>query len=103
MYFGFDTSELSVVHVKLGLSYVSEDNALENLDAESPAWDFDAVHQQAINAWNDRLGRVQVENGVGRRAPQLLHGALSRVPAAIAHQRRERRLHGPRTSPCFSS
>ncbi|HEX7664673.1 MAG TPA: glycoside hydrolase family 92 protein, partial [Polyangiaceae bacterium] len=26
-------------------------------------WDFDAIHQQTLQAWNDRLGKVQVEGG----------------------------------------
>src|SRR6185437_593191 len=49
--------------MKVGLSYVSEAGALANLEAESPGWDFDAVHQAAIDRWNGYLGRVDVEGG----------------------------------------
>jgi predicted alpha-1,2-mannosidase len=61
--FGFDTSSDAAVQMKIGLSYVSIDNAVANLDAESPGWDFDAVHQAAIAQWNEALGRVAVEGG----------------------------------------
>ncbi len=62
-YVGFDDAGRSVVQMKIGLSYTSTDAALANLDAESPDWDFDAVHQKAIDAWNGYLDRVKVEGG----------------------------------------
>ena len=61
--FTFDTSHDGAVHMKVGLSYVSVDAAVANLEAESPGWDFDAVHQAAIARWNAALGRVAVEGG----------------------------------------
>jgi predicted alpha-1,2-mannosidase len=63
VYVGFDAAERRVVHMKIGLSYVSEENAIENLDAENPGWDFDAVHAAAIERWNDYLNRVRIEGG----------------------------------------
>jgi len=59
----FDTSERRVVHAKVGISFVSVDGALANLDAESPGWDFDAVHRSAVDAWDSYLGRVEIEGG----------------------------------------
>jgi len=63
LYFDFDTSSDAAVQMKIGLSYVSDDDALANLDAESPAWDFDAEHTAALAAWNDALGHVDAEGG----------------------------------------
>ncbi len=60
---GFDTSRRRVVQMKVGLSYTSVEEAKANLDAENPGWDFDAVHQAAIDAWNGYLGRVEIEGG----------------------------------------
>jgi predicted alpha-1,2-mannosidase len=51
------------VLVKVGLSAVDVDGARRNLDAEMPGWDFDAVRRAARAAWNDALGRIQVEGG----------------------------------------
>lgn len=63
VYVTFDTTERRVVHMKVGLSYVSEAGALANLDGESPGWDFDAVHQAAIDRWDQMLGRIAIEGG----------------------------------------
>jgi predicted alpha-1,2-mannosidase len=49
--------------VKLGISYVSEKNARENLLAEIPGWDFDAVRAGARKKWNEKLAKLAVEGG----------------------------------------
>lgn len=46
--------------VKVGISAVSEEGALANL-ADMPGWDFDAERERASAAWNEALGKVQVE------------------------------------------
>ncbi|MDB4995570.1 MAG: alpha,2-mannosidase [Myxococcaceae bacterium] len=60
-FFRFSTSPSRVVHMKIGLSYVSVEHAIANMDAENPGWDFDAVHQKTLDDWNARLGKVQIE------------------------------------------
>ncbi len=62
-YVTFDTTHNAVVRVKVGISFVSVGNALANLDAENPGWNFDAVRAQADAAWNARLNRIQVQGG----------------------------------------
>lgn len=47
--------------VKVGISAVSEENALANLAAEIPAWDFDGAAASARALWNDELGKIKVE------------------------------------------
>jgi len=49
--------------VKVGLSAVSEEGALKNLEAEVPGWDFDGVVQQAHEQWNKELSKVEVSGG----------------------------------------
>jgi predicted alpha-1,2-mannosidase len=44
--------------VKVALSPVSEESAIANMDAEVPAFDFDAVHAAATAAWTAELVRV---------------------------------------------
>jgi predicted alpha-1,2-mannosidase len=48
--------------VKVGLSAVSAENALANLDAELPDFDFARVHAAALASWEQALGRVQIEH-----------------------------------------
>jgi predicted alpha-1,2-mannosidase len=45
------------------VSFVSVDNARENLDAEQRGFSFDEVRAQADSTWNSYLGRIRVEGG----------------------------------------
>ncbi|HMB43490.1 MAG TPA: GH92 family glycosyl hydrolase, partial [Luteimonas sp.] len=47
--------------VKVAISPVSEDNAIANLDAEVPGWDFDGVRAAARQAWSKALSAVDVD------------------------------------------
>lgn len=49
--------------VKVALSAVSIDGARQNLAAELPGWDFDAVKRAAANAWDRELGKIEVTGG----------------------------------------
>ena len=51
------------VVVKVGISYVSMENARKNLDAEVGTRDFDSVLTAAVERWNEALGRIRVEGG----------------------------------------
>ncbi|MEO7073777.1 MAG: GH92 family glycosyl hydrolase [Ktedonobacterales bacterium] len=62
-YVTFDTTVRQVVHVKVGVSYVSIANAQANLHAENPGWDFAAVRKSADTAWNTRLNTIQATGG----------------------------------------
>jgi len=59
----FDTSINPTVQMKIGLSFVSLDNAAANLAAENPGWDFDAVRTAATDRWNTVLKRIEVGGG----------------------------------------
>lgn len=47
--------------VKVSISPVSEENAIANLDAEMPDWDFDAVRAQAKRSWSQALSAIDVD------------------------------------------
>ena len=51
------------VEVKIGISYVSMENARQNLDAEVSSLTFDEVHKRARAEWNKMLGRIRVNGG----------------------------------------
>jgi len=51
------------VITKVGISSVSADGALRNLDAEVPAFDFDKVKTDAKTAWNKELLKIDVSGG----------------------------------------
>ncbi|MEE1010764.1 MAG: glycoside hydrolase family 92 protein, partial [Acutalibacteraceae bacterium] len=49
------------VELKLGISYVSEENALLNLKKETDGLDFDAVRENAAKDWEDRLSVIKID------------------------------------------
>jgi predicted alpha-1,2-mannosidase len=59
----FDATRERTVKVKVGVSFVSVENARLNLRAENDGWDFDAVRRKSSATWNDWLGRVSIEGG----------------------------------------
>ncbi len=59
----WDTSEGEQIEVKIGVSYVSIDNAWENLQAENPGWDFNNIAQNTYNEWDKALSKIEVEGG----------------------------------------
>lgn len=61
VYFTFDLAKRHEVKYKVGVSYVSVENARQNLKAENPGWDFDAVRSAAEKRWDECLGRIEVE------------------------------------------
>ncbi len=59
-----DLEEGEQIEIRMGISYVSTENARLNLDAEQPeGTTFDAVRERARKQWNDDLGRIRVEGG----------------------------------------
>ncbi|MGW4809698.1 GH92 family glycosyl hydrolase [Kitasatospora sp. NPDC004272] len=59
----FDTSTNRTVTVRVGLSYVSTDNAYANMQAEEGANPFGTVAAGVRSAWNTHLGRIAVAGG----------------------------------------
>ncbi|MBS0000395.1 MAG: GH92 family glycosyl hydrolase, partial [Cyclobacteriaceae bacterium] len=58
--FQFSVRENAELLVKVGISSVSEENALTNLNNELPSWDFDRVKNQSAGIWNRELSRIRV-------------------------------------------
>ncbi|WP_297092220.1 GH92 family glycosyl hydrolase [uncultured Draconibacterium sp.] len=59
----FDSEEKEEILMKVGISYVSTDQARLNLDTEINHWDFDRVVQSSVDEWNEWLGRIEIEGG----------------------------------------
>lgn len=62
-YFSYYVEEGETIEVQVGVSFVSTENAWENLEAEQSGFNFDAVRKQAYEDWNKELSRVKVEGG----------------------------------------
>ncbi len=61
----FDTKENNIVQLRTGISYVSIDNAKENLKTEVTkpfGWNFASVRQANVNTWDDLFNRVKISS-----------------------------------------
>ena len=65
----FSTTAGEIIRVKVGISPVSTENALQNIVTEIPGWNFDAIRNAADAAWNNELGKIaiQTNDAAGRR------------------------------------
>lgn len=61
VYFTFDVNQKKNIQYKIGVSYVSVENARENLKAENSGWDFLQIQSRAEDKWNYYLGKIEVE------------------------------------------
>lgn len=57
---GFKSISQQSLKLKVGLSPVSYENALANIQAEIPGWDFDKVVAMADNKWEKELSKVKI-------------------------------------------
>jgi predicted alpha-1,2-mannosidase len=57
----FKTAEKEAIFIKVGISAVSAEGALKNLDTEIPHWDFEKVRADARKAWEKELDSIIIE------------------------------------------
>jgi len=50
------------VMAKVGVSSVSIENAIANLDASLPEWDFEATQRAASDAWEKELSKIKIQS-----------------------------------------
>lgn len=63
VWFTYDTEQNEAIEVKMGVSFVSIENARLNMNTEQPRFNFDKVAADARTAWNNELSRILVEGG----------------------------------------
>lgn len=57
----FGSLENESVELKIGISFVSEENAMLNLKAETEGLTFDDVRQNAVDDWEERLSSIKID------------------------------------------
>lgn len=71
----FTTRQAQQVLLKIGISFVSVDQAKRNVTAEIPDFDFARVRAAAVTAWNQALGVVELK-GATPAQEQMFYSAL---------------------------
>jgi predicted alpha-1,2-mannosidase len=74
-YLTFETKGSETVEVKIGTSFISIDQARENLNREIPDWNFEAVSARLKKLWNDKLGMFSIE-GASPDQEKIFYTAL---------------------------
>ncbi|XP_006459729.1 hypothetical protein AGABI2DRAFT_191588 [Agaricus bisporus var. bisporus H97] len=70
----------TTILARVGVSFISSEQACANAEEEIPDFDFEKVHSDARAQWNDLLGRVQVDaTGVSKDTVQLFYSSLYRT------------------------
>ncbi len=64
VWFSYDVQAGETIYAQTAVSFVSEENALLNLEEEQgTTYDFSKLQTKAENAWEEALSRVEVEGG----------------------------------------
>ncbi|CAG8773649.1 7401_t:CDS:2, partial [Racocetra fulgida] len=59
----FNVIENPVIISRVGISFISADQACNSVESEIPDWDFEKTRHEAVKAWQTELGKIQVEGG----------------------------------------
>src|SRR5580693_5661137 len=78
---GNQTTEGEVIYVKTGISGVSAEGAMKNLEAEIPDWDFNRVRQATHEAWRKQLSRITIETS-NQRQREIFYTSLYHMMVA---------------------
>jgi predicted alpha-1,2-mannosidase len=57
----YSTAAEEAIQLKVGISPVSHEAALKNIESEIPHWDFSQVKAEAREKWNNELGKIKID------------------------------------------
>lgn len=69
--FDLHTHAGQVVQVKVGISFISAEQARQNIQTEIPGWNFEAVHHANNALWNTELGKLQLTGETEKQRREL--------------------------------
>ena len=82
------------VTLKVGVSFVGEDGARNNLETEIPGWDFDGVRAKAKATWAELLDRAAVEGGTEDQRKIFYTGVYHSFLSPNVFSDEDGQLHG---------
>jgi putative alpha-1,2-mannosidase len=98
-YAKFKTTEGEVVEARVATSFISMEQARQNLKIEMPVWDFDGVRGALRATWNEKLGRVAVEGATEDQRKIVYTGCITRCSTLVSFQSRAVTT-APSMAPC---
>ncbi|WEK36362.1 MAG: GH92 family glycosyl hydrolase [Candidatus Pseudobacter hemicellulosilyticus] len=76
-YLVLDGKQGKPVEVRIGMSFVSMDNARQNLEKEIGVRSFDAVRKEGVAVWQQKLSSIQVKGGTAKQL-EMFYSCLYR-------------------------
>ncbi len=73
----FDGAGGEIIEAKIGTSFISLEQARENLAREIPGWDFARVKEDARSLWRKKLGAISIE-GASEEQKEVFYTAMYR-------------------------
>jgi predicted alpha-1,2-mannosidase len=61
--FDFHTRAGQRIQMKVGISFISTEQARRNIDEEIPGWNFAGVRHAAADRWDQALSKIQIHGG----------------------------------------
>lgn len=72
----FTDHQRKTVKMKIGISFISEAKAAENLKNDIPHWDFNLVRQQAEQKWEKLLSRIELDSTASLEQRKMFYTGL---------------------------
>ncbi|MDP5201886.1 GH92 family glycosyl hydrolase [Flavobacterium sp. DG2-3] len=72
----FENSGKEELNVKIGISFLSELKAKNNIEVEIPNWDFNAVLASLENKWENLLSRIQLSEDTSIEYKKMFYTGL---------------------------
>jgi predicted alpha-1,2-mannosidase len=69
--FNFTTHANQIIQAKVGISFISADQAKRNVQQETPAWNFAATRSAATALWNTELAKLNLTGETDSQRRQL--------------------------------
>lgn len=69
--FSLPTHAAQVVQAKVGISFVSKEQARSNIQQEAPGWNFDRVRMASVSAWNQALSKIDLHGETNSQRVQF--------------------------------
>ncbi|KAE8376297.1 glycosyl hydrolase family 92-domain-containing protein [Aspergillus bertholletiae] len=76
----FNSPADNTVLARVGVSFISSEQACSNAESEIPSFDFNATHSAAVNAWLKKLDPIRVSrNGVNSSFLSIFYSGIYRT------------------------
>ncbi len=72
----FGPLNTDIIEVKIGISFISELKAAQNLSQEIPGWGFEQTLENTRNRWEDLLKRIEIDQAATVEKKTMFYTAL---------------------------